>query len=119
MKLQLRIIVVNTHKGVMDWVQAEWPGYLYTKQPRLQHHKISYVWSYNGAKGFDLIRQLWPFIKVKKEQIRGALGKLGGEIRESRGEGRKPMVLQDNRPLPLPGPLPGHKPSRFRYNWGE
>lgn len=63
-----RISVVNTDVRLMVWLQESWGGGLSTPRQVKPHWKPTMMWILSGEKAVDLIKELQPYLMLKKEQ---------------------------------------------------
>ena len=70
---QARIVVVNTHKPLMDWLTDNFGGYVTPLKKHQPHHKQSYQWVISSSKACILASWLNPYLIVKKEQVKRIL----------------------------------------------
>lgn len=69
----LCIHVVNTHKGVMDWIVETFGGRLYSRKPRIKklgfpERRVQHTWRQDGYKALAVLKLLLPYMIIKKEQ---------------------------------------------------
>jgi hypothetical protein len=67
-----RIVIVNTHKPLIDALKSEFGGNISPMKPTLGT-KAYYRWCLAGKKCEELARQLQPFLIVKSEQVKQVL----------------------------------------------
>lgn len=65
----LHLSVVNTHKGLMEWLVANFGGiYRARKNAKPTHHKPTHLWRFDNGKALPLLEMLEPYLIVKKER---------------------------------------------------
>jgi hypothetical protein len=65
----IRIKITNTFPGIMDWISCTVGHGSVSKQKiYVSGHKQSWEWCISGFRAIDLLRQLHPYLKVKKLQ---------------------------------------------------
>ena len=70
----LRATVTNTNEPLLSWLRNEFGGNVRTlKTPTELTRKSCYTWSINGSESKIFLEKIFPFVKVKKEQITLAL----------------------------------------------
>ena len=66
---QLEVNVGNTSRDVLEWVQRNYGGRLHDMQgSRPARYKPYSVWQVSGVEATDFLRQVLPFLKVKREE---------------------------------------------------
>jgi hypothetical protein len=66
MRHQLSVQISNTHQGVVDWVCATYGGKVKSYQPG--RGRIIYKWFLNDRHAATFLRDLLPYLIVKREQ---------------------------------------------------
>ena len=65
----LRVHIVNTFPGVIEWICMKvGTGCIWIKKPAILRHKQIYTWRINGEKAINFLRQIYPYMKVKRLQ---------------------------------------------------
>ena len=82
----LRVTTTNTNKEVIDLFQARWPGSVSIK-PEKPGFKKTYTWMLSGFKGKEFLKEMLPYLIVKKRE---ALLALDFPVRE-KPEGNKAL----------------------------
>lgn len=69
--LLLRVMVRNTDRAVIDYLQSLFGGRIETKMayPGKPHWKTSYCWRIDGAKAVEFLLAIEPWVRIKREQI--------------------------------------------------
>lgn len=66
-----QLIVSQKELPLLEWLKEQWGGRIYTEKPRLkfgkQYEPCSY-WHLQHSKAIELVRQLIPFLIVKKQR---------------------------------------------------
>jgi len=69
----VRFYVVNTNKTLIDWLQSNFGGMVYSRQPKNPAWKIKYEWVIE-RRVFDLIaKAILPYVVAKQKQLKLAL----------------------------------------------
>ncbi len=90
----LRVRVVNTFPGIIEWIaQKVGHGNVHTRKRYLATHKQAWEWSLSGSRAVRLLEQLYPYLKVKKLQAEVAFEYLGTLQHDKRGEGLSDKVI--------------------------
>ena len=65
----LRVSVSNTHIGVLEWLALK-VGYgrIDKSSSSFNTRKVCWCWTINGRRSIDFLKQLYPFLKIKKFQ---------------------------------------------------
>lgn len=88
-RYSLRITVMGVHKGIIDWFQKNFGGSVHCKVSRhgnscyLPHHRVQWRWEATGNVAIPIIKQLVPYLIVKKEQ-----GELAVKFQEMKNRDR-------------------------------
>ena len=69
----IRILVVNTDVSVLELFKDRWQGNITANKRHKDNWKQSYTWRLSHAKAYDFIREIQPFLVVKKRQSQFAL----------------------------------------------
>lgn len=74
---QLRATITNTHEGVIDWLRERVArGTVITKhytKPEQAHFKDSYTWQVYGQNAVFFLRQILPYLVVKRARALEAI----------------------------------------------
>lgn len=64
-----RILVANSHAGLMQWLHATYGGSLYNpRATRKPNHKPIITWGVGVVQAITLCRLLHPYLKIKRRQ---------------------------------------------------
>ncbi len=65
----LRIYLSNTFPGIVEWIQMKVGyGHIYNRK-RPGNWKRVYEWCINGRRADDFLKQIYPFLKIKRLQV--------------------------------------------------
>src|SRR4051794_35904567 len=64
------IQITNTHRPLLDWLTANFGGGVYGFREERINRKPCWLWCIHGAKARELLRAVYPFLIVKREQTR-------------------------------------------------
>ena len=67
---RLSLEVSNTDKNVLDWIEKNFGGKIYTVKVYSDRHKPAWRWQLHGKKASSLAGLLYIFSIVKKEQLK-------------------------------------------------
>lgn len=70
---QVRIVVVSTHKPIINWLQVNFGGSISTQKPKKNENKQIYRWTLSGKKAIELVLLVKSHIIAKQEQVRRVL----------------------------------------------
>jgi hypothetical protein len=71
----LLVTIANTKRPVMDWIVAvTGVGRNFTRSPRNPKHATAYWWQASGEAGASVLTQIYPYLKIKHEHARMAMG---------------------------------------------
>jgi len=63
------LAVANTNKEIIEALKAYWKtGTIWHKKPFKPNHKPAFAWYASSAKAIFILRQLLPYLRVKKSQ---------------------------------------------------
>jgi hypothetical protein len=65
--LHPRIIISNSDKKVLEWIQSQYGGYIAQRQEK-PNWKIAYKLRFNGRETINLLLSTYKFLRVKKGQ---------------------------------------------------
>ncbi len=68
----LEISIINTHKGVLQWVLENFGGRLSIEQEPKRHHR-TWRWRASSNEAYHVLLAMFPYLLVKKEQARVAI----------------------------------------------
>lgn len=67
--LQVRVMIANTHKGVLDWTKkVTGIGGVFAMHRMSEKHKQGYGWWTNGVSATTLLKQIRPYMHIKTVQ---------------------------------------------------
>ena len=72
-RLSVRVVLGNTHVGVLQELQSIWGGFFYTKQAQKEGWKQGSVLEWATKEAVELLREIQPYLRIKKEQCQVAL----------------------------------------------
>lgn len=75
----LRLSITNTNKEIVQWLIATVDGKMHEVK-RTGKCKTCYVWTINGLNSVDFVKQIYPYLKIKRLQAEIAI-KFGETIR--------------------------------------
>ena len=71
---QVRIGIANTNIKLLNWVKSIFGGWVGKKgKPKKSNHKQSYEWRLQAKKAEEIIKMIYPYLIIKKEQATIAL----------------------------------------------
>ena len=71
---QVRIGVCNTKRKLLDWIKLRFGGsVLFRGKPKSPKHSPSYEWRIQAKKAGEIIRLVYPYLILKREQAKIAL----------------------------------------------
>jgi hypothetical protein len=74
MGMRARIIIWNTNKELIEWLQSKVPGTVQCRTPRKSTHNNCFAWTLHGIiKVRHLLNVLLPYLIVKKEQAQAVV----------------------------------------------
>lgn len=105
-----RLTVTNTHRGVLHWLsEVTGLGKVQAHRPESARHRATWMWVVNGDGALSLLKQLEPFMRIKRQQAMLAI--------ETQERLRDPALKADRswqadyreqmRAFNLRGPRPG------------
>ena len=68
----LLIVVANTVRGPLLFLQHTFGGFIATKKPGNPRCKIAYTWHLQGATAYTFLKAIQPYLRIKAQQV--ALG---------------------------------------------
>lgn len=69
----LSVRIANTCLEILNDCMLVWGGYIYTVKKAQTHHKQAYCWYINNAKAEIFLNDIFPFLRVKKDEAKIAL----------------------------------------------
>ena len=70
----LRVGAINTKREILDWIKVEFGGYVYQRKVKdVKKHKIAYAWYLDAKKAEELLKDVYPYLKVKRLQAEVAM----------------------------------------------
>ncbi len=70
---RLSVTITNTFPGIMGWIALKVGYGAIYKQKTRNNWKDAWHWQINGRRAMDLLKQLYPYLKIKKLQVEVAL----------------------------------------------
>ncbi len=70
-QFQVRCAVLMTQREMIDWLQSEWGGSVYTNDRQQADgivRKTRYQWVVTTKKADKFLRDIYPFLMLKKQQ---------------------------------------------------
>lgn len=67
-QLYLRLAVSQTNLQVLSDIQEEFGGGIYTIKKRADHHKQAWVLVWTTKTALDVLKRIYPYLKVKRSQ---------------------------------------------------
>lgn len=67
-ELKLRVCIMNTNSDIIYWVKEIFGGHTYLKPKNQAQNKDNYEWKVTGNKAVKVIRTLFPYLRIKKEE---------------------------------------------------
>lgn len=91
-QFRIRLMLANTHVGVLREIQAHFGGSIMSPQmPKSEKHKPRYQLVWRGNNAVELLREMEPFSIVKIDEIRLILcefvPQMGTRTRSGKGGG--------------------------------
>ena len=71
--LRIDVVVGNTNRDVLLLLQERWAGAMQKQRVHQPHHKQPWHWELSGRKAWDFLRDVTPFLIVKKVEAEIAL----------------------------------------------
>lgn len=68
----IRVLVVNTNREVLELFQQRWGGDIKQNKQHKAHWKISYTWRVSHISCQHFLKDIYPFLVVKKKQAEAA-----------------------------------------------
>lgn len=70
--LYLAIMVGNTNKAILDWLQRKFGGKIYLHKGR-ERRKPYWHWQLQRQKAVPFLKGILPYLKIKQDQVKLAL----------------------------------------------
>ncbi len=70
---KLYVCVANTSEKIILFLHKNYGGHLYTQKRRSPRHKIGYRWGLTQQQAEDFLKEMLPYLIIKKEQAELAL----------------------------------------------
>lgn len=70
---QSRIVISNTSLALMQWLSVEFSGYVRVEKRNNPNRKTAYRWQLQGKKAEELAGAVYPYLIVKREQVKRVL----------------------------------------------
>jgi len=67
-RYEAAVVVTNTDRPLMDWLQSEFGGSLRQRQQDKPHHKPTYSWKLSEQQASGFCQEILPYLRVKKQQ---------------------------------------------------
>lgn len=67
-RYEAHVTVVNTVREPMEWLYQEFGGHLRNKKPGKEGWKPQYCWVISNRRAVSVLRELLPYLKVKRSQ---------------------------------------------------
>src|SRR5438093_180238 len=68
----ISVRIYNSHEGLVDAINHEYSGKIYTRAPRptneIRSRKVQYTWETKGSMAKEMLTELLPFLIVKQHQ---------------------------------------------------
>ena len=64
----IRVLIVNTNIEVLELFKERWGGSIQTNKQQKDNWKISYTWRVSHQSCLDFLKDIYPFLIVKKQQ---------------------------------------------------
>lgn len=68
----IRVLVVNTNKQVLELFKERWGGDICQNKHYNKSWKISYTWRVQYKACLSFLKDIYPFLIVKKQQVEAA-----------------------------------------------
>lgn len=68
----IRVLIVNTNREVLELFQQRWGGDITQNKRQKTHWKVSYTWRVSYAACRDFLKDIYPFLVIKKKQAEAA-----------------------------------------------
>lgn len=68
----IRILVVNTNRHVLELFKERWGGDIQQNKQHNKTWKISYTWRLQHKACLSFLKDIYPFLIVKKQQVEAA-----------------------------------------------
>ena len=68
----IRVLIVNTNREVLELFQQRWGGDIKQNKQQKAHWKVSYTWRVSYAACQQFLKDVYPFLVVKKKQAEAA-----------------------------------------------
>lgn len=65
--------ISNTNKDVLDLMSNEYGGFVFASKPKRDYHRIPYQWKLTTRSAYLFLKEIEPFVIIKKDQVRIAL----------------------------------------------
>ena len=70
----VKLYITNADRDIMDWLVANLHGSVYlTNRNAPKHHKTMWRWVIQGKQAAPILRQVTPYLRVKKKRAELAL----------------------------------------------
>lgn len=68
----IRILIVNTNREVLELFKQRWGGDIAENKRHKANWKISFTWRVSYAACLNFLKEIFPFLVVKKKQAEAA-----------------------------------------------
>ena len=68
----IRVLIVNTNREVLEMFQQRWGGDIKQNKQQKAHWKVSYTWRVSYAACQQFLKDVYPFLVIKKKQAEAA-----------------------------------------------
>ena len=68
------IQITNTNKEIIEWIASEIPGHIHERKEKRVNRKDSWCYQISGNKALELIKDIYPYLKVKRQQADVVMG---------------------------------------------
>lgn len=62
----IELTVSNTHKGLIDWLRAEFGGRVRIRRGRKSHYKPLYEWRISSDRALSLLKRVRRHLRIKR-----------------------------------------------------
>lgn len=69
----VRLLVTGTDKNLLEWLMKNFDGNFYWKPKENENWKPEFIWRVSGKKAIIIIKEVLPFLVIKKKQASVAL----------------------------------------------
>lgn len=69
LQFSTRLAVINTHRGIIEWMKDSFGGNIVEKTKTAENSKQCWEWQVHGEEADRLARFIKPYVKMKREQL--------------------------------------------------